>query len=1087
MPGPDPAIDSGRMAFRPWIRPVGGLPQHSVRPMSQPTPPYVQPRPLPSRSDPLRRAIDEAWLADETEWVNRLKAMAQVGAEASAGIVATAADWVRGVRRLKDEQSMLDAFMHEYDLSSEEGVLLMCLAEALLRIPDDDTAEALIADKLADANWEAHLGHSDSLFVNASTWGLMLTGKIVKLSPDTRRNFSAALGRLVARSGEPVIRTAVRQAMKLMGHQFVMGRSIDEAMKRAGSREQRGFLHSFDMLGEAALTAADARRYLAAYHDAITRIGEATRERAGEPVMQRPGISIKLSALHPRYEYAKAHTTVEALVPVLRDLALAARRENIGLTVDAEEADRLDLSLDIFERVYRDRALSGWDGFGLAVQAFQKRALPVVEWLEWLVREVGRRIPVRLVKGAYWDTEIKRAQEQGLSGYPVYTRKVCTDVAYLAIARRLLGARDVFYPQFATHNAHTVAAVRAYAGDETGYEFQRLHGMGEALYRVVREQVAVPCRVYAPVGSHEDLLPYLVRRLLENGANTSFVNRVFDEAVSPEALAADPLAQLDELPCIPNPQIPMPVALYGGERLNSIGLNLADRSQTDRLAAMLAAVERPACARSRTALDSVPSGPEQAVLDPADHRRIVGQWVALPVERAGDVVAAAVEAQPAWSRQPVDQRAQLLERAAEQLEARRCEFMQLLIREAGKTIPDAVAEVREAVDFLRYYAAGARRAMSAPLVLPGPTGEHNELQLHGRGVWVCISPWNFPLAIFVGQVAAALVTGNTVIAKPAEQTNLVADAMTRLMHEVGVPRAVLQTVLGSGDLGAALCADARVAGVAFTGSDETARAINRTLAQRDGPIGVLIAETGGQNAMLVDSSALPEQVVKDVLQSAFGSAGQRCSALRVLMLQEEIADRVTRMLAGAMDELSIGDPGLLSTDVGPVIDAEALERLNAHADAISQSGRLLRRLSVPDACRHGTYFAPCAVEIDSIEQLQHEHFGAMLHIVRFRARELDAMVDHINATGYGLTLGVHSRIESTWRRVQSRARVGNCYVNRNMIGAVVGVQPFGGEGRSGTGPKAGGPHYLYRFMTERTLTINTAAVGGNARLLSQSG
>ena len=938
---------------------------------------YVSPAPLPGRDDPGRAAIDAAWLADETDTLNQLLAMAEAGETESAAIVARAADWVRGVRRLKDRQSMLDAFMHEYDLSSEEGVLLMCLAEALLRIPDDDTAEALIADKLSGADWESHLGRSDSLFVNASTWGLMLTGRIVRIAPETRRNFSDALGRLVARSGEPVIRTAVRQAMKLMGHQFVMGRSIDEAMKRAAGREQRAYRHSYDMLGEAALTAADARRYLAAYHAAIRRIGGSDGGDDGE-VMHRPGISIKLSALYPRYEFAQAVDAVEALVPVLRELALAARRENIGLTVDAEEADRLDLSLDVFERVYRDRALSGWSGFGLAVQAFQKRALPVVDWLESMAREVGRRIPVRLVKGAYWDTEIKRAQEQGLPGYPVYTRKSGTDVAYLAIARRLLGARAAFYPQFATHNAHTIAAVRAFAGDESGYEFQRLHGMGEALYEVVRRDVAVPCRAYAPVGSHEDLLPYLVRRLLENGANTSFVNRIFDEDVAPEELAADPVAALRAEASLANPQIPLPAAIYGSDRLNSAGLNLADRSVSEALAGELAQVPVAPTAGSvvHESVD-VPTGPEQAVLNPADRRQQVGAWVPLPPDRVAAVVGAASAAFADWVARPVDARAQVLERAADRLEAERAAFLALLVREAGKTLPDAIAELREAVDFLRYYAVQARRAMSAPAALPGPTGERNELQLHGRGVFVCISPWNFPLAIFAGQVAAALVTGNTVVAKPAEQTNLVAVRFTRLLIEAGLPPGVLQCVLGGGELGAALCADARVAGVAFTGSDETARAINRALAARNGPIGVLIAETGGQNAMLVDSSALPEQVVKDAVQSAFGSAGQRCSALRVLLLQNEIADRVIEMLAGAMDELRIGDPAMLSTDVGPVIDEAALSRLDAHAEAISAAGRLIRRLELPAACRHGSYFAPCAVEIDSLDRLEREQFGAM--------------------------------------------------------------------------------------------------------------
>ena len=1055
--------------------------------------PWVFAESVPAR-DRLRAAITGAWLADEAAAVKSLLAAAALPAEDAAQVQRVATGWVERVRSLRDQESPLDAFMREYDLSSEEGVLLMCLAEALLRIPDDHTAERLIADKLADADWEGHLGKSDSLFVNASTWGLMLTGRIVRLSPATTGNFRKALQRLVGKSSEPVIRLAIRQAMRLMGHQFVMGRTIDEAMEHARSRAQRRYLHSYDMLGEAALTAQDAARYLTSYHEAIAAIGAKAAVPHGAPVMQRPGISVKLSALHPRYEPAQRARVLTELVPVLRELALAARQQNINLTVDAEEADRLELSLDVFEAVYRDRALSGWDGFGLAVQAFQKRGLPVIEWLESLARAGGRRLPVRLVKGAYWDTEIKRAQEQGLPGYPVFTRKANSDVSFLACARRLLAARDVFYPQFATHNAHTAAAVRAWAGDELGYEFQRLHGMGEALYEVIGQDLpAVPCRVYAPVGSHEDLLPYLVRRLLENGANTSFVNRIFDEAVPAAQLVADPVDLVRGLSSIPNASIPLPAALYGAARTNSAGLNLADEREMTALAQQLARQGGEGLPVAASLLAPALQGgarghdqPARPVTDPADRRRVVGEWIALDPARVADVVAAAAAVQPRWNAQPVAARAQALERAAETLESRRAEFLQLLVREAGKTLPDSIAELREAVDFLRYYAAQARQHLAAPAALPGPTGEHNELQLHGRGVFACISPWNFPLAIFTGQVAAALVAGNAVVAKPAEQTNLVAVRMVRLLHEAGVPPDVLQCVLGEGDVGAALTRDARVAGVAFTGSVEVARLINRALAARDGPIGTLIAETGGQNAMIVDSSALPEQVVKDVIASAFNAAGQRCSALRVLYLQDDIADKVIAMLQGAMRELVVGDPALLSTDVGPVIDEEAQRRLEQHAAAITRHGRLIERLALPEACARGTYFAPCAVELGALSELVQENFGAMLHVIRFRAKDLERVVADINASGYGLTLGVHSRLESTWRRVQAVARVGNCYVNRNMIGAVVGVQPFGGEGLSGTGPKAGGPHYLPRFVTERTLTINTAAVGGNARLLSSS-
>ncbi|SFF48166.1 L-proline dehydrogenase /delta-1-pyrroline-5-carboxylate dehydrogenase [Fontimonas thermophila] len=1037
--------------------------------------------------DARRAAITAHYLADETALVDRLLSIARLAPPAAEAIANRAADWVRRVRRLRDAQSPLDAFMQQYDLSSEEGVLLMCLAEALLRIPDDETAEKLIADKLANADWEAHLGASDSLFVNASTWGLMLTGRIVRLSPETTGNFRAAINRMISKSTEPVIRMAIRQAMRLMGSQFVMGRTIQEALRNARAREQRRYLHSFDMLGEAALTAGDAERYFDAYQQAIAAIGASAESSHDAPVFGRPGISVKLSALHPRYAFAQRGRVLDELTPRLRRLVQLAQMQNIGLTVDAEEADRLELSLDVFEAVFRDVSIGPWEGFGLAVQAFQKRGLFVIDWLEQLARTSGRRIPVRLVKGAYWDTEIKRAQEQGLPGYPVFTRKANTDVAYMACARRLLAARDAFYPMLATHNAHTVAAVRAYAGDDSGYEFQRLHGMGEALYRVVGEDLPVPCRVYAPVGSHEDLLPYLVRRLLENGANTSFVNRIFDEQVPPEQLVEDPVTVVARLAVKPNPNLPLPVDLYGAARRNSHGLNLADESVVVGLQAALGAARPPQRATSLLACGEGPGGEVTPVLDPADHRRRLGEWVALPVERVPEVVAAALGAQARWNALAVDQRAAMLERAADRLEERHAEFMRLLIREAGKTVTDAVSEVREAVDFLRYYAASARRLMAHPEVLPGPTGEHNELQLHGKGVFVCISPWNFPLAIFTGQIAAALVTGNTVIAKPAEQTNLVAFEMVRLLHACGVPRDVLQLVLGAGALGATLVADPRIAGVAFTGSVEVAQAIHRTLAARPGPIATLIAETGGQNAMIVDSSALPEQVVKDVIHSAFLSAGQRCSALRVLYLQHEIADKTLAMLRGAMRELVIGDPGLLATDIGPVIDADARTRLEAHASAIKRVGRPIEHLAVPPSCLHGTYFPPCAVEIDGIEQLRGEHFGPILHVVRYAAADVEAVVDAINATGYGLTLGVHSRIESTWRRIQARARVGNCYVNRGMTGAVVGVQPFGGEGLSGTGPKAGGPHYLLRFVTERTLTVNTAAVGGNARLLAASG
>ncbi|WP_428309398.1 bifunctional proline dehydrogenase/L-glutamate gamma-semialdehyde dehydrogenase PutA [Hydrocarboniphaga sp.] len=1056
------------------------------------SPSFVFADALPTR-DARFAAITGQWLADETSLVNRLCALAELPPEPAASVQRSAAEWVRRVRALRSGQSPLDAFMRQYDLSSEEGVLLMCLAEALLRIPDDETAEALIADKLSGADWEQHLGRSDSLFVNASTWGLMLTGRIVRLSPQTANNFRAAINRMVGRSSEPVIRLAVRQAMKLMGHQFVMGRNIEEALKHSRERDQRAYLHSFDMLGEAALTQADADRYFKAYRDAIAAIGGYPDPNHDGDVAQRPGISIKLSALHPRYEFAHRGRVLKELTPRLLALAQMARAQNIGLTVDAEEADRLELSMDIIAPVFADASLSGWGGFGLAVQAFQKRAPALIDWLEELAATTRRRLAVRLVKGAYWDTEVKRSQEQGLAGYPVFTRKPNTDVSYLACARKLLSRREQFYPMFATHNAHTIAAVRAYAGDEhslkagAGYEFQRLHGMGEALYDVVKEDWPAPCRVYAPVGSHEDLLPYLVRRLLENGANTSFVNRIFDEQAEPEVLVADPVAAVQALPVKINPALPLPQDLYGSARRNSAGLNLADESAMLELSQALASAQVPTRAESLIATGKPPAGKARPISDPSDRRRVLGEWIAFDPAKVPAVIEAAAVAQPRWNATPVAVRAEMLERAADSLEARRSEFMQLLIREAGKTIGDAIAEVREAADFLRYYAVHARRLQATPEVMSGPTGEHNELQLHGKGVFVCISPWNFPLAIFTGQIAAALVTGNTVVAKPAEQTNLIGVTMVQLLRDAGIPAEVLQCVLGEGDVGAALCGHAQIAGVAFTGSVDVAQAINRQLAARRGPIATLIAETGGQNAMIVDSSALPEQVVKDSISSAFHSAGQRCSALRVLHLQHEIADKVLHMLGGAMHELVIGDPALLGTDIGPVIDEAARTRLAGHAARLHAKGNVLEQLSLPEHCKHGTYFPPTVAAIDDIAQLDGEYFGPMLHVVRYRARDLDEVIAGINRSGYGLTLGVHSRVESTWRRVQEQARVGNCYINRGMTGAVVGCQPFGGEGLSGTGPKAGGPHYLLRFLAERTLTVNTSAVGGNARLLAASG
>ena len=993
--------------------------------------------------------------------------------------------------------SGIDAFLHTYGLATEEGIALMCLAEALLRVPDHATADALIRDKLGDIDWSEHLGESSSTFVNAATFSLMLTGEVLERPEEHQRGMGKTLKRTVNRLGEPVIRKATLQAMKILGGQFVYGRTIGDALKRARPERARGLTHSFDMLGEAAMTFADAERYRQAYETAIDRL-------AGETdgsVQSSPGISVKLSALYPKYDIFHQQAAIDALVPVLRDLAARARDANMHFTIDAEEAERLEISLDIIERLAADDTLftkadgTRWEGFGLAIQAYQKRAAPLCDWIVKLARRHDRRLMVRLVKGAYWDTEIKLSQVGGYADFPVFTRKVATDVSYLACAAKLLEAPDAIYPAFATHNAYTVGAIKALAGDPAAsgqpagqagrFEFQRLHGMGEELFEALAAaegNTRTPVRIYAPVGVHEDLLAYLVRRLLENGANSSFVNRMADAEVPASELANDPVEELALLEPKRNPDIPLPRDIFPGRR-NSMGVDLADPLVREPLLERLDALE----ARHWYAGPTFPA-PDAGEAAPINAPQDLGQEVGTRRDSTEAEVRAAItqaeRIQPGWNALGGEKRALLLEAAADLFEDHMDEFLSLCRREAGKTVLDGVLEVREAVDFLRYYAAEARRQFSAPIMLPGPTGEENRLHLAGRGVFATISPWNFPLAIFIGPAAAALAAGNAVVAKPAEQTPLIAALAVRLCHEAGIPEEVFQLLPGAGDVGQMITSDPRIAGVAFTGSTETAQAINRSLAARDGPIATFIAETGGQNAMIVDSSALPEQVARDVVASAFQSAGQRCSAQRMLYIQEDVYDGMLAMIRGAFEALTIGDPRDFAVDVGPVIDPDARAALERHVARRKKAGLTVWRRQLPRGAARGCFVAPTIIELESILDLRRENFGPILHVARYRADELDKVVADINATGYGLTLGLHSRIEATRRFVEARAKVGNFYVNRNQIGAVVESQPFGGEGLSGTGPKAGGPHYVARFATERVVCIDTTAAGGNATLLA---
>lgn len=1021
----------------------------------------------------LRQAITAAYRRPETEALPPLVEAATLPAETQKAAARTARKLIEALRA-KHKGSGVEGLVHEYSLSSQEGVALMCLAEALLRIPDTATRDALIRDKISDGDWKSHLGGGRSLFVNAATWGLVVTGKLTSTVND--RSLSAALTRLIARCGEPVIRRGVDMAMRMMGEQFVTGETIDEALRRSRALEQKGFRYSYDMLGEAATTAADAERYYKDYETAIHAIGKAS---AGRGIYEGPGISIKLSALHPRYVRAQSARVMDELLPKVKALAVIAKTYDIGLNIDAEEADRLELSLDLLEELCLDKDLAGWDGMGFVVQAYGKRCPFVLDFIIDLARRSGRRVMVRLVKGAYWDAEIKRAQLDGLEDFPVYTRKIYTDVSYIACARKLLAATDVIFPQFATHNAQSLATIYELAGKDFQvgkYEFQCLHGMGEPLYDEVvgKGNLDRPCRIYAPVGTHETLLAYLVRRLLENGANSSFVNRIADPKVSIDELVADPVDIVRAMPVVgaPHAQIALPVGLFGDSRPNSAGLDLSNETS---LASLTEALKASAAVDWR-AVPQLATGPAagetRPVVNPGDHRDIVGAVTEASEADARQAASLALKAATSWSAVSPAERAASLVRAADIMQARMPTLLGLIVREAGKSLPNAIAEVREAIDFLRYYAEQTRRTL-------GPA--HKAL-----GPIVCISPWNFPLAIFAGQIAAALVAGNPVLAKPAEETPLIAAEGVRILHEAGIPADALQLLPGDGRIGAALVAAPEIAGVMFTGSTEVARLIQAQLADRLSPSGrpiPLIAETGGQNAMIVDSSALAEQVVGDVIASAFDSAGQRCSALRVLCLQEDVADRILAMLKGALHELKIGRTDRLSVDVGPVITAEAQGIIEKHIETMRGMGRKVEQIGLASETGLGTFVPPTIVELEKLADLKREVFGPVLHVIRYRRDDLDLLIDDINATGYGLTFGLHTRLDETIAHVTARVKAGNLYVNRNVIGAVVGVQPFGGRGLSGTGPKAGGPLYLGRLVVTAPVPPQHSSVHTDPALL----
>lgn len=1032
-------------------------------------------------SNPLRNAITKAYRMDEAACIQHLLEHIHFNDAERSHIHTTASKIVQETREYRKKQSKLDTLLYQYDLSTNEGVALMCLAEALLRIPDKTTMDKFISDKISTGNWRDHISSDNTLFVNAATWSLLLSGKIYAPALNEEKNLWSSLSRVVSKIGTTMIRPIMLKMMQAIGNQFVLGETIESAIARAKPLEEMGYLFSYDMLGEAARTDADADHYFAAYEHAIRSIGKVAKQGRLE---DNPGVSIKLSALHPRYDFAQYERLLTDIPPKLLALAKLAKQYNIALVVDAEEADRLDILLDILQTVFAHPELNDWEGLGLAIQAYQKRTFYLIDWLADLAKTHKKRLLVRLVKGAYWDAEIKYSQVMGFSNYPVFTRKHGTDVSYLACAKKLLAHPTLFYSQFGTHNAYSIAAILEMADENSSYEFQCLHGMGRQLYdQLITANQHPPVRIYAPVGTHRDLLGYLVRRLLENGANSSFVNLLADESLPIDKVITDPITRMQQLTRKSHPRIPLPKDIYGAWE-NSQGVDLSDAAVLLPLKTRFEKLnEQQESACSIVNGKHIQNGEGMKVYSPIDKNICLGVVHRTNDETIEEAIRVATAATNHWGNTPVDERAKIIERAADLLQQNLPELLVLLCKEGGRCVQDAIGEIREAIDYCRYYAHRARVDLQ-PMTMPGPTGESNVLSLHPRGVIGCISPWNFPLAIFLGQILASLAAGNTVIAKPAEQTPLIASKAIQILHEAGVPPQAVQLLIGPGkQVGARLVSDPRVCGIIFTGSTETARFINQSLSKKEGPINLFVAETGGQNAMIVDSSALLEQSIIDITQSAFNSAGQRCSALRVLFVQEDIADKLLTMLHGYMQTMIIGDPRYIATDVGPVIDQEALDKLQNHYARMQQEAKLIAEVPMPTGL-NSTYFAPCAFEIESLSQLKEEIFGPFLHIIRYKAQDIENVLKSIIATGYGLTMGIASRIETVVTQITNRMPVGNMYVNRNMIGAQVGVQPFGGEGLSGTGPKAGGPHYLPRLCHERLVSNNITAVGGNARLVS---